>query len=290
MRQKNLDLLLVLLITAASVTWAFLPSHPLIVGIICALPLVFVIPGYVVIEALFTHSPDPTASLIRKPELRILRPFNGSDRLILSLGLSLAMVIITGFVLNMLPMGLEQTSWAVSLALLTAVFSFITLYRRQKVKVSITKITAATHRFHVSFYEYMLFLLAIVIVISSVWYSLLNAQQQQQQSTFTQFWMVPSRQVHNSCAVLIGMQSFEAALTKYNVVVTANGTKISSWSTVVLAPQSQWYQSVAIQPENANTIYIEAKLYRMDKPGIVYRNVHVTLNSSQGNSGRILVC
>jgi uncharacterized membrane protein len=291
MRQKNLDLLLALLIAAASVLWAFLPNHLPIVGILCALPLVFVIPGYTIIEALFVHSPDHAASLIHKLDLRIIRPFNGSDRLILSLGLSLAMVIITGFVLNMLPMGLEQTSWAVSLAVLTAIFSFIALYHRQKVEINVAKTTVVAHRFRISFYEYMLFLLAIIIVTSSVWYSLINAQQQQQQqSTFTQFWMVPLMQAHNSCAVLIGMQSFEATSVKYDIVVTANGTEVSSWFAVALAPQNQWYQSIAIQPGNTNTVYIEAKLYRMDKPGVVYRDVHVTLSNSQGSTSRVLVC
>jgi uncharacterized membrane protein len=293
MRQKNLDFLLVLLITAVSVIWVFIPNHPPVIGVIWALPLVFVIPGYAVVEALFVDSPDQGVSFIRRPELKTFHPFNGSDRLILSLGLSLAMVIITGFVLNMLPMGLEQTTWTISLTLLTALLSFIALYRRQKVKkklyiANVTEVVAS--RFRISFYEYILFLLAIVIVISSVWYSLISAQQQQQQSAFTQFWMVPSKQGHNSCAMLIGMQSFETAPVTYDVVVTANGVTISSWPAVVLTPQSQWYQSVALQPGNTNTLYVEAKLYRTDKPRIVYRNVHTTLNNSQGSSGRALVC
>lgn len=288
MRRKNLDLLLALLIAAVSVVWACLPNHPLVVSILCAFFLVFVIPGYTMSEALFVYSPSKNHSLIRKPVLRITGSFNGSDRLILSLGLSIALVIITGFVLNMLPMGLEQTSWAVSLATSVAIFSCIALYRRHKVHRS--TVQTGTLHIRISFYEYALFLLAIIIVVASVWYSLINAQQQQQQSTFTQFWMVPSKQAHNSCAVLIGMQSFEVATEKYTVVITANGMMVNSWSAITLAPQNQWYQSVTIQPKDTNTIYVEAKLYRMQHPGIVYRTVHITFNSAPGNNSHVLAC
>src|SRR5437588_10406582 len=106
MRLKNLDLIAAVFIAALNVLWAVLPSRPPVIGIILALPLVLVLPGYTLTEALF-----------RK------RPLDAPNRLLFSLGLSLAIDIFCGFILNLLPTGLQAISWAVFLALLTAVLS-----------------------------------------------------------------------------------------------------------------------------------------------------------------------
>lgn len=287
MRLKNFDIFTSLLIAAINVGWVFIPAHPPIGDIICALPLVFIVPGYVLVEALFIDLPDASGSVIREPRLKTQPPFKRPDRLFLSLGLSLAMVVINGFVLNMLPMGLERSSWAVSLAILTAVFSLIALYRRRR---SAQRVNGTSERLRITFYDCILSALAVAIVISSVWYSVVDAQQQQQQSTFSQFWMVPSKQGNNNCAVLVGVHSFEATTVKFEIVVTANGTAITTWPAITLAPQEQWDQFVSITPRNTKSVYIEAKLYRLDKPGTVYRYAHILFNSSGEGSKQKLIC
>ena len=53
MRLKNLDLIVTLIIVVLNVIWVLLPSHLPVIGIILSLPLVFVLPGYTLTEALF---------------------------------------------------------------------------------------------------------------------------------------------------------------------------------------------------------------------------------------------
>ena len=53
MRLKNLDLIGSIFFAALSVGWAQLPSRPLIIGIILAVPLIFVLPGYTLTQVLF---------------------------------------------------------------------------------------------------------------------------------------------------------------------------------------------------------------------------------------------
>src|SRR5579864_9288271 len=106
MNLKNLDLIVTMIITTTNVIWALLPYHTPIVGIILALPLLFVLPGYTLTEALFHQ-----------------RSLEASHRLILGLGLSLAIDILGGFVLNVLPVGLQGISWSVFLGLLVTIFS-----------------------------------------------------------------------------------------------------------------------------------------------------------------------
>jgi uncharacterized membrane protein len=285
MRRKHLDLIIALVIAAVNVGWILLPNRPVIGTILCGLPLILLVPGYTLTEALFVQQSD-AATVSR---IGILRPFGTSDRLVLSLGLSLALVIIDGLLLSILPMGLVQPSWAVSLAVLSTVFSLIALYRRRAMSTNTSqKGSARLLRF--TFYEGLLFLLTLVIVVSAFLYSTLAAQQQQQQSTFTQFWMVQAKQTNHSCAVLIGIQSFEASSTQYKVVLLANGSQLHNWPAVTLAPKQQWYQSVTLNSGDIESAYIDAQLYRLDKPGSIYRETHITLNSSGGSNGGKLVC
>ena len=54
MQKKNLDLIVVLLIAALNVGWTLLAVHLPVVGIIFALPLVFLLPGYALTEVFFS--------------------------------------------------------------------------------------------------------------------------------------------------------------------------------------------------------------------------------------------
>src|SRR6266496_604679 len=115
MRLKNLDLIVTLIIVVLNVIWVLLPSHLPVIGIILSLPLVFVLPGYTLTEALF-----------RK------RLLETSHHLVLSIGLSLAIDLLGGLILNLLPIGLKGISWAVLLGLLTTIFSLLVGYLRRR--------------------------------------------------------------------------------------------------------------------------------------------------------------
>src|SRR5258708_13454543 len=111
MHHKNLDLIAAVIIAVLNVVWVLLHSSAPVVGIILAFPLVLVLPGYTLTEVLF-----------RK------RSLNAPERLVLSLGLSLAIDVLSGLFLNVLPVGLQPTSWAVLLGLLTVEFSLLAAY------------------------------------------------------------------------------------------------------------------------------------------------------------------
>ena len=86
MRRNNLDLIVSEFIAVLNVVWALLPYRPALIGTILALPLLFVLPGYTLVEALFHQ-----------------KLLNRTYRLVLSLGLSLALAILGGLMLNVLP-------------------------------------------------------------------------------------------------------------------------------------------------------------------------------------------
>lgn len=133
MRLKNLDLIGVIFFAAINVGWAQLPSRPLIIGIILAVPLIFILPGYALTQCLFRRrSPDSPSSFILQPRLKIDQSVSAVDHIIFSLGLSMAIDILVGFALNVLPIGLEAQSWTLSLGLVTTVSVLLAAYLRKK--------------------------------------------------------------------------------------------------------------------------------------------------------------
>ncbi|SRR5712692_2043216 len=257
MHHKNLDLIAAVIIAVLNVVWVLLHSSTPVVGIILAFPLVLVLPGYTLTEVLF-----------RK------RSLNAPERLVLSLGLSLAIDVLSGLFLNVLPVGLQATSWAVLLGLLTVVFSLLAAYLRRGVLASGTQ----PLRFRLSIYQGILFGLAILLAILSFVYIDIGVIQQPHPG-FTQLWMLPKVQAGKSCDVRLGVRSFESTSVTYRITMTMNGVPAITWPSVVLAPQEEWDRLVPIPPTAAEEVYIEGRLYRLDKPAAVYREVHVTLHS-----------
>ncbi len=269
MNLKNLDLIVTMIITTTNVIWALLPYHTPIVGIVLALPLLFVLPGYTLTEALFHQ-----------------RSLEASHRLILGLGLSLAIDIPGGFVLNVLPAGLQGISWSVFLGLLVTIFSLLVMKLRRGAPINVQQ----PLRFRFTIYEFILFGLALTVAILSIQYSATSIEQQPHPG-FTQLWMLPSTQADNSCIVRLGVRSFESTSVMYRIEVTVNGAQINMWPSVTLAPQEEWDQLVSIDSKAIHNVYVEVKLYRLDRSAVVYRKVNLTFHITRGSTnGSVKLC
>src|SRR5690348_802524 len=115
MYQKNLDMIVVVTLCFLNVLWVLLPFHNIpVVGMVLALPLIFLLPGYVLLQVLLPR-----------------RQLDRSQRLAFSLGLSLVLAIIAGLVLNMFPAGLRATSWAIFLGLSTLGGALLVIFLRR---------------------------------------------------------------------------------------------------------------------------------------------------------------
>jgi len=262
-RLKYLDLIIAIMIAAMNVAWALIPHSQSVVGIILALPLVLLLPGYTLTEMLFPK-----------------RPFGASQRLTLSLGLSLAITILSGFILNLLPQGLGSLSWAGFLGLLTGSFSLVAGYRRRVLTLD----SVQPSRLRLTSHDGILFGLASLVLVLAVVYSAL-ATAYQPYKAFTQFWMLPSAQTGKSCVVRLGAHSFETTRVTYRITMTINGAQLATWSPVTLAPQQEWDQVVTLKPvATKNKSYVEARLYRSDQPESVYQRVNLTFPTGNGNS------
>lgn len=325
MRRRNLDLVAAIAIAAASIPLALLPDRLPLAGTLLALPLVFLLPGYTLTQALFRPRPtDSSANSTSSPGSLILPPrlltgysFGAFDHLAFSLGLSLVIDILVGFLLNLLPIGLQWQSWSLTLGLLALVFALVALIRRLlrkhanpsnvrrdrgqsggvagalRLSSSHSSSSKASHGLHpgqaqgprtaspyplsLRVKEGTLLLAALIIAGLAMWLAIIRPPQPQ--PSFTQFWMLPSTQANHSCAVQVGIQSFETAPVAYRVQVTDGSTQVFLLPSIALDTQQQWKQVVFISNAGTgNSQLVDAHLYRLDHPGTTYREVHLTLH------------
>ncbi len=281
MRFKNLDLIIAMFIVGFNVAWTQIPNNLIIVGIVLALPLVLFLPGYALIQTLFRQrAPEQSAAsgmVARQQNLKIGHPIGGADQLVLSLGLSMAIDVLVGFGLNLLPIGLNALSWVLSLGLIITVCAVLAMFLRRK---DLPR-GVQTQRVRITFQDCLLFGLAMLVVASAVWLAIIRPLNPQ--PSFSQFWILPANQTEKTCAVSIGLQSFETTSVAYRVLITVNSTQTNAWSSIVLVPQQKWTQLVTITPDTSSSLYVEAQLYKTDQPDTVYRAVHLTFYVSSIN-------
>lgn len=293
MRLKNRDLAVVLGIAALNLGWALLPNRPPalnIAGLFFVLPFICLFPGYTLTALLFTQERQFSPSLIRAPRLNIAHPLTLAERLILSFGLSLALDILSGFVLDLLPQGLQAFSWAAFLSLLTTLFALGALYRRSKNRGSHSpRPKTASRRSHLPLSSILLLVLALLIVGISIRYATTTLRQQVEPG-FTQLWIQSAAQQDRHCTVAIGVQSYEHASTTYRITMAVNNEQIAAWPAVIVAPQNKWGLSISLPPQKSNSLYVEVRLYRTQQPGTVYREVHITLQNAARGSKQLSPC
>ena len=296
MRRRNLDLVLIIAIAAFNIILAVYPINQKMIQLFIALPLVFVVPGYVLMEAVFQKR---LLEMMNMPSFMlrpgIARPLNALERFTLSIGLSITLDIIGGFLLNLFPIGLTTISWLTFLGILTLVFAMIIVVQRLRSRgQNVQSSTVRVSWIQPSFSQFVLFGLAGVVVVFSIIFSI-NSAMQQPYPGFTQFWLLPPTQAEGNCTVQLGIRNFEGTDVVYRVEMQVNGVSRAIWVPIALTSQQTWKRTVPI-PYDATTkltkkALVDVQLYRMDNPSVVYRHLHVLLLSvGKSQDGKTLVC
>jgi len=238
---------------------SLLPDSNVVARAAVALPLALVLPGYAVISATFAEDTLGT-----------------TERLTLSLGLSLLLSVASGIVANWTPWGLRAGSWIVLLGGITLVACFVALGRPRR--VTNTRAEGATVVAWQSessprtpriwqARDVTLLTLAAAITVAAGWAAVSGARVPRE--GFSQFWMLP---INGGSGVRVGMRSEELSATDYTVWLVADDTTVLRSEQVRLEPGAQWETTVALVTPTP-TSQIEALLYRADEPDQPYRRV-----------------
>ena len=268
MKQRAVDtnILVVIILTIVAIVLVFIiPSEWLPLRIL-TLPLAFVLPGYVLMRALF-HG----------------KPFGNAERLIFTLGISLSIVILSGLVLNITPFGLQARSWAVLLGIITLGACAVAILRHRK-QEEVPERRSGFEDISFSFRQTVLLGIAALIVGGAFAVSIVGAQQQAR-SGFTQLWMLPASttsKVNNS--VNLGVSNKESTPMQYHLAIDINGKVIKDWPAIDLSPDQQWKFTLVLQKSllatsAATPAKIEALLYKANDPKTIYRHVVLWLGA-----------
>lgn len=247
---------------------------------IFAAPLVFVLPGYALVAAVLGG-----------------RAMAVPERLLLSLGASVAVTIVGGVLLNLTPWGLRTPTWAIGLGCLTLAACVVALARRNAYRsvapVAMEQdVSDGPHDrrpMRVGVRQLVLLGVAVAALSGAVLASRVGAIEQPAPG-YTQLWMLPSpgsAQTSSAAAaattattaaaktVQLGIKNMEAKSMTYKLALLVNGKTARIWSSIRIQPGASWQISVVVPGAPSSTATVEAVLYRMDAPQTIYRHVEL---------------
>jgi uncharacterized membrane protein len=212
--------------------------------------LVFIGPGYA-IGAAALHRSLPSLT----------------ERLVLGLGLSLAVAACGGLVLNVTPWGLTATTWTVFLAGLTLCASLVAAFARATHR---TQGEAAFAWGHLALrpLDFGLLVVAALIGAAALRFSSSPPQQQLNQA-YVMLWAVPDRQTAST--VHLGVQNMESTPEDYVLRVEQYDQTLQEYA-IQLEPTQTWEADLqlptgTIEPGGD----LQAVLFRADSPFTPFR-------------------
>lgn len=250
MYAKSYDLGVVAVIAFAAVGLAFIGATNPATGVLFGLPLVLLLPGYAVVAAAFTR-----------------RTLGVPERLLFSLGLSLAIVALSGLLLNLTSWGLQAGTWSIWLAIVTLGACTVAWLRRRH---EFPLAAPSQLNTGLDIRQGAILVLALAVVIGAIAIARMGADQSS--TSFTQLWMLPASAA-NSNTVNLGVSNMENTTEKYKLDLTVGDKVLQEWPTIELQPGKEWQVSAVLPSNQATTSQVVAILYRLDQPGTVYRKV-----------------
>lgn len=249
MSRRLLELPIVIVLALIALLAALLGWETLLPVRLVALPLMLVLPGYALVDALFD------TSIIDLPE-----------RLLFSVGLSFVISILGGSLLHWSPWGLQAQALLLLLGGITLLSSFAALARRRyRPSEPLPGIQLALGR-----RQFMLFGLAAVITLCAITVARIGATRQEQATGRAQLWILPASTIE--AGARLGIDNLETNPISYTLQLTLNGTLLQEWPMIELDPGQSWEQDVTLGTAKPGDT-VEAFLYRTSEPGLIFRRV-----------------
>jgi uncharacterized membrane protein len=193
------------------------------------------------------------------------RSLSIAERLLLSLGLSVAFTALSGLLLNLTPGGLQtRTLWIVLLVSIALEILVIFFARR----TWWTDAAAFPAGFNFNTRQWVLMALAALLAVMAIRVAR-TPTPQQGLNGYTMLWI---QTADTPNAVHVSVKSDEFDTTRYQVKYQFNGT-VREGSIFKLQPGETWERIVPIPTGVSAGNSLTVLLYRLDSPDTVYRRV-----------------
>lgn len=255
---RNTMLMLFTLLVAVLVILAATGMNVVLLRALLALPLVLVVPGYLCTMAAFPHR------------------VHFAERWLLSIGLSLVVVVLGGLVLHLTPWGLTSTAWAVYLSVVVVISGGIAWWRRRRTGRSASGVRQFTR---LTTQSSVMLGVSGLIIVAAFMVARVGAENQPV-SRFTQFWLLPSKQQDEN-RVRLGVANQETQTMMYRVELLVAGSAVTEWPVVQVEQGAQWQIDATLPVAQQQNEVVTARLYRLDEPNSVYRQVKIWRTSGK---------
>ena len=272
------DIILLLLITGLTI---FVIYNPVLSNtwLRAVLGIVFIafLPGYAVVSFLFPKNGD----------------IGLSERLLLSFATSVAIVGLTGFILNYTPFGIHLNIMALIFLILIVVFSILTLIKRSFIVDSFNPEFTPTLRGikkvflnekKIDKFLSIILIILVVFAISMTTYAVVKPKQSEK---FTEFYILGSDGKMNNYPTNLSTGAIgnvttvivnnENTTTSYLLVYNYNGSTVSE-NNITLKSGENISIPYSIVAGNAGNNEVEFLLYKQPDKKNVYRSLHFWVN------------
>ena len=251
----------------------FIPNN--VVRIILGLPFILLFPGYSLTAAI---SPRNTG-------------MGGVLRLALSIGLSVAVVTLTGFILNYTPIGITLWSMLIITFIFIVIMSIIGWLRMWKLTMAERldidfKITTPNLGTGVDKALHIFLIVAVLGALASIGYAIAKPKPG---DNFTEFYLlglnaqatgyVKDVILGDPQDVIVGIKNNEHKTVTYRVVVTIGGINNNEVDDITLTQGTKWEKKVTFTPQNVgDNQKVEFSLYRGNEAASLFEPLHLWVN------------
>jgi uncharacterized membrane protein len=226
-----------------------------------AMPLALLLPGYAVNAAIFARI-----------------PLAGPQVLLLSLALSLATLVICSLLLTLTPGGLQEGSWAAALVAVTLGGCYAAAQRRGRPRPGGLPRPVVRIRFADA--AFLVGAMAVVGVAAVVAWTPFPANDV---VGHTRLWVLPIDE-RGVVGARVGVGSEEQDTLAYRLELQVGRGRPPSSTRIRLVPGQQRVVRVTLSRASAGAAQpITATLFRLDKPGIEYRQVRSWIPPGRSN-------
>ena len=266
----HLDLLVLVIVTvlAMAVSLGLPEASPVRVpfGVLLSL----VLPGYGIALAAFPG-----------------RSFSRGERVLFTLGLSLAVAVLSGIALNWSPWQLSTEAFTVFLGGVILLSCAIALVRRVRMAPweQVADMAASEENFsqplRFSLLQWLTFGLAAIIAVVAVASAAVEAKRNPT-SDVLQLWMVPVQaEGEPKNTVRIGVRNFEYANTDYRLQLMRGGYVVQEWPQLKVDQGNTWEITMTLKTDWPGVGPVEAVLYQPEKPSEPFRKTSYWLSANE---------
>lgn len=274
----------ILLIFIATILCVIFIITPVLSGtttrIILGLIFILFLPGYSLISALFPKKND----------------LDKVERIALSFGLSIAVTVLMGLLLNYTPFGIRLIPCLFSLSIFTALMGSIAYIRRWKVPKGDRFTIKFQHYFNyiprvfkqkskIDKYLSIVLIISIIFAISMTVYSITTPKPDEK---FTEFYILGSHgkasdyptnlTVGKKGTILVGIVNHEYNQITYNIVLKLNGKTIKNENISLSHNEKLEKRYTFNASQKGKNQKLEVLLYKLPNNFNVYKSLHLWIN------------